>query len=382
MSRPGNNATRPVAIVVRLTVGIVAVMAVSEAFGLVKLAGEPVAMTPVAQAFRPAGEVTVTPNEAAKRVDIAFAGKPFTSYLWDPRLKKTVLYPLRSANGTLVTRGWPLDPRPGERVDHPHHIGLWFNYGNVNGLDFWNNSDTIRPADAPKMGTIVHRAIVKAQGGAETGTLITDMDWVDSRGTVLLRERATFVFRGDDTMRSVERVTRLTAAGQRVVFTDNKEGLFGMRVARQLEHPSKTAEVFTDASGKATAVPLLDNTGITGMYVSSEGNKGDDVWGTRGRWTMLGGRIGERPVTLAMLDHPANPGFPTHWHARGYGLFAANPLGQASLTEGRQPAFNLTLEPNASATFRYRLLIIDGAAATDSIEREARAFAGDQTSER
>jgi hypothetical protein len=340
-----------------------------------------VILTVVVQTF-PAKEVTVTRNESAKRVDITIAGKPFTSYLWDEHLKKPVLYPLRSANGTIVTRGWPRDPRPGERVDHPHHVGLWFNYGDVNGLDFWNNSDAIKPDDAPKMGTIVHRRIVKVEDHAQSGTLITESDWVNSRGLALLHEHATFVFRGDDTARSVERTTTLTAADERVVFHDNKEGVFGLRVARQLEHPSKTAEVFTDASGKATAVPALNNTGVTGLYTSSEGKKGDDVWGTRGRWTMLTGRIGEHPVTLAMFDHPSNPGFPTHWHARGYGLFAANPLGQASLTEGRQQPFNLTLEPNASVTFRYRLLILDSVATAESIEREARTFAAQQTSER
>jgi hypothetical protein len=339
-----------------------------------------VALAALPQAFGPAGEhVIVAADESAKRVDITIAGRPFTSYRWDRALKKPVLYPLRSAKGTIVTRGWPLDPRPGERVDHPHHIGLWFNYGDVNGLDFWNNSDAIPAKDAPKMGTIVHRRIVKAEGGADSGTLTTEMDWTNSRGEVLLHERATFVFRGDDTSRLVERTTILTAAGQRVAFNDNKEGVLGLRVARQLEHPSKTAEVFTDASGKATAVPRLDNTGITGMYISSEGKQGDGVWGTRGRWTMLRGRIAERPVTLALLDHPANPGFPTYWHARGYGLFAANPLGQASLTEGRQPPFTLTLEPNNSVTFRYRLLIIDGEASADTIERQARAFAGEPT---
>src|SRR5213083_2408720 len=110
-------------------------------------------------------------------VDVTIGGKPFTSYLWDEHLKKPVLYPLRSANGTLVTRGWPLDPRPGERVDHPHHVGLWFNYGNVNGLDFWNNSDAIPPADAAKMGTIVHRRIGKAESHAQSGTLTTESDW-------------------------------------------------------------------------------------------------------------------------------------------------------------------------------------------------------------
>ncbi len=329
-----------------------------------------------------ANEVIVTPKESARRVDVTIGGRPFTSYLWDDHLKKPVLYPLRSANGTLVTRGWPLDPRSGERVDHPHHVGLWFNYGNVNGLDFWNNSDAIPPADAPKMGTIVHRRIVKAESRAQSGTLMTESDWVNSRGLALLHEHARFVFRGDDTSRSVERTTMLTAGDERVVFHDNKEGVFGLRVARQLEHPSKTAEVFTAANGRATAVPALNNTGVTGLYTSSEGKKGDDVWGTRGRWTMLTGRIGEQPVTLAMFDHPSNPGFPTYWHARGYGLFAANPLGQASLTDGRQPPFDLTLEPHTSVTFRYRLLILDSVASADAIEREARTFAAQQTSER
>src|SRR6266581_645968 len=75
--------------------------------------------------------VTVVPDESARRVDVAIGGKPFTSYIWPDQVKKPVLDPIRSANGTLVTRGWPLAPRPGERIDHPHHVGLWFNYENV-----------------------------------------------------------------------------------------------------------------------------------------------------------------------------------------------------------------------------------------------------------
>ena len=91
--------------------------------------------------------VTVTAHEADRRVDITIGGQPFTSYIWPTTIKKPVLYPLRTAKGVVVTRGFPLDPRPGERVDHPHHVGLWFNYGNVNGYDFWNNSDAIpRPS--------------------------------------------------------------------------------------------------------------------------------------------------------------------------------------------------------------------------------------------
>ena len=88
----------------------------------------------------PDHHIQVVPNEAGRRVDITIDGQPFTSYIWPTTIKKPVLYPLRTAKATLVTRGFPLDPRKGERVDHPHHVGLWFNHGDVNGFDFWGNS--------------------------------------------------------------------------------------------------------------------------------------------------------------------------------------------------------------------------------------------------
>jgi hypothetical protein len=342
-----------------------------------------VATIPVARAFqaRDGGHeraarqpVTVTPNESAKRVDVAIGGKPFTSYIWPDEVKKPVLDPIRSAGGTLVTRGWPRAPRAGERVDHPHHVGLWFNYESVNGLDFWNNSDAIKPAERSKMGAIVHRRIVSAKGGAERGELDTEMDWVTPSGTVLMHERTQFVFAGDATTRTIDRIATLTAAAERVIFADAKDGMLGMRVARQLEQPSNEPLVFTDIAGRPTQVPVMDNTGVTGEYLSSEGKKGDAVWGTRGRWTILTGSIGTQPITIAMIDHPKNPGFPTYWHARGYGLFAANPLGQNVFSNGRE-TMNFTLEPGASATFRYRVMVVDGKAPADRIESEFSAFA-------
>lgn len=317
--------------------------------------------------------VRIVPNEPARRVDVFIDGRPFTSYIWPGSVKKPVLYPLRTANGTIVTRGYPLDPRPGERVDHPHHVGLWFNYGNVNGLDFWNNSEAIEPAERGKYGTIRHVKIKRAAGGKTSGVLEVEMEWVGPDGKALLREETTFIFHAGANQRAIDRIATLTALDKRVVFEDNKEGVIGIRVARQLEQPADKPEVFTDASGKATAVPRLDNTGVTGRYRSSEGKTGDDVWGTRGRWTMLTGKIGQEPVALAILDHPANPGYPTYWHARGYGLFAANPLGQKVFSNGKE-TLNFTLEPRQSATFRYRVLIITGGAAAGDLDSQYARF--------
>jgi hypothetical protein len=311
--------------------------------------------------------VDVVPHASDRRVDVLVGGKPFTAYIWPSSLKKPVLYPLRTASGTTVTRGYPLEPRAGERVDHPHHAGLWFNYGDVNGLDFWNNSTAIKAEDAPKMGTIVHRSIGETKSGPGEGSLEVTTEWLDPQGKPLLRENTTFVFRATDNVRTVDRITTLTALDQPVSFTDNKEGVIGMRVARQLEQPSTTPEKFTDASGRATTVAVLDNTGVTGKYLSSEGKEGDAVWGTRGRWATLSGTMNGEPVRIAMFDHPSNVGYPTYWHARGYGLFAANPLGQKALSNGKD-VLDFKLQPGQSTTFRHEILIMNGPAATQSIE--------------
>jgi Family of unknown function (DUF6807) len=318
--------------------------------------------------------VDVRPVPAERRVDVTVGGKPFTSYIWPERLAKAVLYPLRSARGTLVTRGFPLDPRPGERVDHPHHVGLWFNYGDVNGVDFWNNSDSLPKQEQAKMGRIVHKAIASKAGGAGKGELVVDADWIMPDGSVLMTERTRFLFRADADSRAVERVTELEARDQAVKFADNKEGVLGLRVARALEEPADKPEVFTDASGKPTAVPVLDNTGVNGLYTSSEGLTGAKVWGTRGRWVALAGKVEGEDVVLLMLDHPKNPGYPTYWHARGYGLFAANPLGQSVFSNGKE-TLNFTLAPGATTTFRHRLLILPGPFSKERAEREASAFA-------
>ena len=322
-----------------------------------------------------AQRVQVTPNDAARRVDITIDGKPFTSYIWPTTLKKPVLYPLRSAKGTVVTRGYPLEPRQGDRVDHPHHVGLWMNHGDVNGLDFWNNSDDIKGERVAHMGTIVHRRIVEAKGGSDRGDLTVETEWLKPDGSALLKEQTRFVFRGTPESRTIDRTTTLTALGEKVVFKDNKESFFGMRVARELELPYDKAEVLVGADGKPTAKPVMDNTGVSGMYTSSEGLTGDEVWGKRARWMMLTGAVQNAPVTIAILDRPSNPNYPAFWHARGYGLFAVNPLGERVLPGGGQKDFDLTLEPGKSVTFNYRVVILDGKAKPEDIEQQYQAFA-------
>jgi hypothetical protein len=304
-----------------------------------------------------ADAVQVLRRESDRRVDVLVDGQPFTSYVWPESLTKPVLYPLRTEKGTLVTRGFPLDPRPGERTDHPHHVGLWFSYGDVDGVDFWNNSTALPRERQEKMGRGRHVRILAAESGANEGRLRVLIEWVMPDGRVALEETTSFVFRKTQGGRIIDRSTTLTARDKPVKLPDNKEGVLGLRVARTLEQPSNEPATFTDAAGVATTVAKLDNTGVTGLYHTSEGKEGDAVWGTRARWCALTGKIGDEDVTIAILDDPKNPGAPTYWHARGYGLFAANPLGQKALSDGKD-TLDFALAPKASATFHHRIAIL------------------------
>ena len=315
----------------------------------------------------------VVPNEAARRVDITYDGQPFTSYMWPTTLKKPVLYPLRAPDGTILSRGYPLEPRPGERVDHPHHAGMWFNYGNVNGFDFWNNSDAIKPADREKMGSVRQVRIVSAHSGRDRGDLTVETVWTDGKGEDLIQATTHFVFEHRPDANVIDRVTTLKAL-QPIVFHDDKEGMLGIRVAHFLESPTEKGGMFADASGRVTKVADADTTGATGMYLTSEGKQGDAAWGTRGRWCLLSGQDKGQTYTIGIYDHPGNPGYPTYWHARGYGLFAANPLGDSIFDKNAKP-HNFALGKNATATFRYRVIFYKGAVTAAQANHEADAYA-------
>ncbi|MEI9970031.1 MAG: PmoA family protein [Terracidiphilus sp.] len=337
----------------------------------------------VASAFAaPPKSVQVVSDSANRRVDITIDGQPFTSYIWPTTLKKPVLYPIIDADGVTLTRGWPLEPRPGERTDHPHHDGFWFNYSNVNGFDFWNNSEAIPAARAAKMGTILFDRIVSTKSGASRGELVTDSTWIDGQNHPILSQTSTYVFAHSGPTRTIDLIVTLKALDQ-VVFNDDKDGLLGLRVARWLESPEEKGGTFTDANGNATTVAAAakpsdaDLPGVappTGEYLTSEGVRGEAAWSTRGRWCSLTGHDNAgHTVTVAIFDHPGNVGYPTYWHARGYGLFAANPLGR-HMFDATQPPLNYTLEKGQTTTFRYRLAFYTHAATENELNREADSF--------
>ncbi len=300
------------------------------------------------------GNVKVTATPGEKKIEVTIDDKPFTALIYPDSLEKPVLYPIYAADGELITRGFPLAPRLKEPVDHPHHIGLWLNYESVNGLDFWNNSSAIPAEKKAHYGWINNTKITDTRSGTK-GAVAYEAQWQNIQKQVLLRETTTLLFSGKGTIRIIDRITTLTAELD-VAMPDIKDGFLGLRVARELELPSKEVREYADANGIVTKVKPSEDASISGNYITSEGKEGDAAWGTRAKWCLLYGKKGNDSISIAIIDHPENVGYPTYWHARGYGLFAANPLGQKVFSNGKE-VLNYSLKKGESVTFRYRVVI-------------------------
>lgn len=292
------------------------------------------------------------------RVEVRMNGELFTAYRYESGLEKPVLYPLMAPGGVELSRGYPLDPRAGERVDHPHHVGLWFNFGDVNGFDFWNNSSAIPAERKIHFGRINHQEIIRAETREGKGILEVEMDWIapdTDQAEKLISEQTTYIFQGSGDLGIIDRITHLKAVAKQVVFTDNKEGMLAIRVDRAFELPSDRPVLLTDETGNPAAEPVVNKEGVTGWYRNSGGMEGKEVWGTRALWVKLSGNKEGLDYSMVLMDHPDNEGFPACWHARDYGLFSINNMGSKVFNKDNDP-YTLILSKGEEVIFRHRFV--------------------------
>ena len=275
------------------------------------------------------GQVKIT--QGTGRIDVEIDGKPYTS-LFTEGATKPYLHPLRSATGRVVTRGYPMEMVEGETRDHPHHRGLWFTHGDVNGFDFWGENAK------GKQGRVRLKKVGALKSGKKAGSIAAVFEWVDPQGTVLLTENRKMTFRAAGALRIVDFDATLTAV-ERAKFGDTKEGTFAVRLAE----------------------PLKEGKGGTGHMVNAEGAEGEkNVWGKRSPWVDYTGQLDGETIGIAIFDHPSNLKHPTYWHARAYGLFAANPFGEHDFYGDKARDGSVTLEAGQSQRFRYRVVIHPG----------------------
>jgi len=291
-------------------------------------------------------KITQGKNEIGVEID----GKPYTTFFYGPDVPKPYLYPLRAPSGISVTRSFPMDKVAGESTDHPHHRSMWFAHDSVNGFDYWNNEfayDTDPRQAKVKRGHIFVTKVEKAQGGAKTGEIDETSEWKQSDGVVALTEDRKMIFHAGGPNRVIDFDFTLTAK-EPVTFGDGKDGVFGIRVASELEEPG--------SQKNQPAEPKR-----TGLMVNAQGGKSEaECWGKRSEWMDYSGTVQGQKVGVAIFDTPGNPRYPTYWHARGYGLFANNIFGVKQFTKGAGGDGSMTLKPGETLHFAYRVVIHSG----------------------
>lgn len=282
-------------------------------------------------------------------LDIRWGGHLVTTYRTGDG-PKPYFYPLVGPTGEGLTRGFPMDPHPDEAQDHPHHRSVYFGHSDVNGIDFWSEvgHSAKGKASGVRGGTTKQVAMSGMQVGKEGVVLRVRNEWLDDAGKKVAEDGRTYrlgqLESGEMTM---DWDITVLASEMDLLFGDNKDGLMAFRVIPGLQVQAV----------KGSQLPA------TGRILNSEGGKDGDAWGKRARWIDYSGidRKGNA-VGIAMFDHPENLRHPTWWHAREYGLCAANPFGihHFEKQEGRPGEF--TLPKGQSLRLRYRLLLHRGAA--------------------
>jgi hypothetical protein len=294
-----------------------------------------------------AGQVDV--QQAPEQIAVQIDGKPFTVfYIGGKDLNRPYLHPLRSASGTIVNRSFPSGQLPGETTDHPHHAGLFYGHGDVNGYNYWaiQNVPTAPSKADATMGRIVLKNVASVKSGKESGTVDVVLTWLKPDGKPLLTETRRMTFYAHPELRIIDFDFDF-AAIDKVVFRDTKEGTFAMRMATALEEPA------------AKAKP--DGAMRTGKLLNAQGGEGEaNVWGKRSEWVDYSGVLDGEKVGVVMMDHPGNPRHPTYWHSRGYGLHSINPFGLHDFLNDPKQDGSLTVEPGNHVRFRYRVVVHPG----------------------
>ena len=294
-----------------------------------------------------AASAAVEMKEEPGRVRVEIGGQLFTEYCYTGA-PHVYFHPLIGPGGARMTRDWPMKDTPGEDRDHPHHRSLWFAHGLVNGVDFWTEAAPGQKTKLPS-GRIEHGKFLEVKGGEKEGVIRDQLRWVAADGGVPLTSVQTFRVQ-DGAERIIDFSMTLTAGEKDVVFGDTKEGTMALRIAESMR--------LLGADKKPGA----------GKIVNSAGDADGKVWGKKAAWVDYSGPVDGKVVGIAIFDHPQNPRHPTRWHARDYGLFAANPFCEHEMDKA-QPAGagDFKLAAGQSVTFQYRIILHAGDAAQAKI---------------
>jgi hypothetical protein len=297
-------------------------------------------------------EVTLTPLTDRVRVEIG--GRLFTEYVFGDGARQPYCYPVLAADGTAMTRGFPMQKVRGEDRDHPWHRSLWFAHSSVNNVDFWNDKGGDTGHSPAAKGRIVQDSPAETRNGS-VGMLHTHNRWLAPDGQVICSDDRFVRFQASGDDRIIDYEVQLHALpGAPLVLGDNKDGTMALRLAQWMavSHP----RTGTNELG-------------AGHILTSTGARDAAAWGQRADWCDYYAPHNGKTYGVAIFDDPRNPRHPTWWQARDYGFLGANPFGQHDFENSPdQPHLgDFTVPPGGTLTLRYRIFLHFGDAKTADI---------------
>lgn len=307
--------------------------------------------------------VSITKQEDRLRIEVN--GTLFTEYIFQGKERFFPLfYPVLGPGQVPMTRNYPLKAVEGEPTDHPHHQSLWFAHSDVNGHNFW----AVQTHKDKVPGKTVHREFKEIVSGKDEGHFISENDYVAADGKIVMSDTRTVRFltpANADAPRVLDITIAFHASHGPVRFGDDKDAGMAIRINPELQVEKRT--------GKGTSTIPAE-----GHLLNSEGVSGVETWGKRARWVDAYGQVGEKPVGVAIFDHPSNPGYPTYWHSRTYGLITANIFGKRFFEKLEDPkAGEVNLPAGKDLTFRWRFTFHEGDPTSADIEALFTKFAAE-----
>ena len=287
---------------------------------------------------RPAAAQVEFKNVDGDHISVTINGQPFTDFEIGKAYPKPFLAPLRAANGLIVTRRFPQEMVEGESRDHPHHRGLWIGYGDVNGVNFWENEPASKtsPENPALKGLLTLKSLGELKAGNKSGTIEAVFEWAAPGQGSLLEEDRTMTFYADRDVRIFDVDDAFTAKAA-VKFADTKEGFFAIRLADSMA--GKNGGIMTNSEGAQTE---------------------KNVWGKKADWVDYAGTVDGQKVGIVIFNNPKNGDEPPRWHSRDYGLFAVNPFGLREFDPKAEAQGGRALKAGETMRFRYRVIIHPG----------------------
>lgn len=292
------------------------------------------------------------------QIEVIVDGRPFTTYYFSSAIAKPYLMPLRTASGAVVTRGFPVindisAGNPKGSSFEPHQRPLYFGHGDVDGLDFWQE-----PVFDKYYTDHGHQAyghmVLKALEQADSDKIRARFTLNSPNGRVIGEETQSFAFGGDAQTRTIDCQFVLYATNGPLDIGDTKEGTFAIRLAPELSAPH---------------AHMLNSNGAIGEKA---------IWGKPANWVSYSGSVDGKPVSVTIFDSPKSFRHPTTWHARAYGLFAANPFGIREFTQDPNKDGSWTIPEGKSLTFSYRVVIREGEFPASEINEAYSRYAGER----